>query len=78
MRVHLESTDKIVELKLPSGASVPARLWQGATESGIECHAYITRIAVSKDLDASQFERELQEQAVPRVDLQVIPTRLVI
>jgi hypothetical protein len=60
MRVTLEATDKIVELKLPTGAVVPARIWEGETESGIACHAFITRIAVHKDLDSSQFDRELQ------------------
>jgi len=61
MRVTLDSTDKIVELQLPNGATVPARLWEGTTESGIRCHAFITRIAVHKEVDNSQFERELQE-----------------
>ena len=60
MKVTLESTDKIVELKTPTG-TVPARVWEGQTESGIPCHALVTRIAVHKDLDASQFETELQE-----------------
>ena len=64
MKVTLESTDKIVELKTATGV-VPARLWEGQTETGIPCHAFITRIAVHKDLDASQFERELQEQHAP-------------
>jgi hypothetical protein len=64
MRVQLESTDKIVELETPSGR-VPARIWEGTTENGIACHAFVTRIAVSKDLDASEFERELQEHRAP-------------
>lgn len=60
MKVTLENTDKIVTVKV-GGAEVPARLWEGTTESGIRVHAFITRIAVHKDLDQSQFERELQE-----------------
>jgi hypothetical protein len=64
MQVTLESTDKIIELVTPSGR-VPARIWEGHTESGIACHALVTRIVVSKDDDASQFERELQEQRPP-------------
>lgn len=60
MKVILESTDHIVELQTPNGV-VPARLWEGATETGIRCHAFITRIAVHKDADSSQFDRELQE-----------------
>lgn len=64
MTVTLHSTEKIVELKTPSGI-VPARLWEGTTERGIACHAFITRIAVHKDLDAAQFEAELREQHAP-------------
>jgi hypothetical protein len=74
MIVHLESTDKIVHLN-----GVPARVWEGHTETGIACHALITRIAVHKDLDASQFERELQEcrPVSPEVN-GVYPTRMVL
>lgn len=78
MKVTLESTDKIVELVTATGA-VPARIWEGTTDSGIPCHAFITRIAVHKNDDASQFERELLEQRPPRnADLAAISTRLVI
>lgn len=68
MKVQLESTDKIVELKTASGV-VPARIWEGHTENGIACHAFVTRIAVSKDLDASEFERELQEHRPPSPEI---------
>jgi hypothetical protein len=61
MRVTLDSTDTIVELDTPTGR-VPARLWEGTTANGIACHAFVTRIAVNKDNDATEFERELQEQ----------------
>jgi hypothetical protein len=60
MKVMLESTDKIVDLATSTGA-VPARIWEGHTESGIAVHAFITRVAVHKDLDNAPFERELQE-----------------
>lgn len=68
MKVTLESTDKTIELVTPTGR-VPARIWEGQTESGIPCHAFVTRIAVHKDEDSSQFERELQEQRPPSVDV---------
>ena len=64
MKVTLESTDKIVDLATSSGI-VPARIWEGHTDTGIACHAFVTRIAVHKDLDASAFERELQEKHAP-------------
>jgi hypothetical protein len=60
MRVTLESTDKIVDLVTASG-TVRARIWEGVTAEGIACHAFITRIAVSKDDDAAAFERDLHE-----------------
>jgi hypothetical protein len=77
MTVTLHSTDKIVELKTPTGV-VPARLWEGQTANGIACHAFITRIAVAKDLDATEFERELQEHRAPSRELQAIDARLVL
>ena len=60
MTVTLTSTDKIIDLKTPSG-TVPARVWEGQTESGFAVHAFITRIAVHQNSDHSQFERELLE-----------------
>jgi hypothetical protein len=77
VNIQLTNTTKIVELATPSGV-VPARIWEGHTESGIPVHAYITRIAVAKDQDASQFERELQECQAPSTALAAIPARLVI
>ena len=60
MKVHLESTDQIVELETAHGR-VSARIWEGTTDNGIACHAFITRMAVHQDLDASQFAHELEE-----------------
>lgn len=73
MRVELVSTSKIVELN-----GVPARIWEGRTAGGVACHAYITRIAVANELDATEFERELQQHAPPSADIQAIPLRLVL
>lgn len=61
MKVTLESTDKVVTLHVGADGDVPACIWEGHTESGIRVHAFITRIAVHKDADNSQFERELHE-----------------
>ncbi len=74
MKVSLESTTKIVELN-----GVPARVWEGETDSGIKVHAFVTRIAVSTKDDAGQFERELMECLQPRnPDVQAYPSRLVL
>lgn len=79
MRVTLENTDKIVDLVLADGTSVPARIWEGVTANGIKCHAYITRIAVHDHDDAAEFERDLREQRKPSIELnRAIPTRLII
>lgn len=78
MKITLESTTKIVELQTSTG-SVPARIWEGTTESGIAVHAFVTRIAVHKDLDQAQFERELQEQRAPcRLIDGTYPARIVL
>jgi hypothetical protein len=73
MKISIESTAKIVTVN-----GVPARIWEGRTESGIPVHAYVTRIAVAYEQDDSQFERELQEHRPPSVDVAAIPSRLVL
>jgi predicted transcriptional regulator len=73
VQVQLESTDKVVTLN-----GVPARIWEGHTACGVPCHAYITRIAVDKDLDTSEFVRELQEHRPVSEELRAFPARLVL
>ena len=73
MKIMLESTDRIVTVN-----GIEARIWQGESASGIACHAYITRIAVRRDLDCAEFERELLETAAPRPELNGIPLRMVL
>jgi hypothetical protein len=77
MQVQLESTTKIVHLKI-NGVSVPARIWQGHTATGIPCHAFVTRIAVAADQDTTEFDRELAEQAAPTPEVLAIPLRLIL
>jgi hypothetical protein len=73
MKVTLQNTSKIVQLN-----GVPARVWEGQTESGIKVHAFITRIAVEKSQDTSEFEKELQEQSAPSAEVEAIPLRMII
>ena len=74
MKLIIESTTKTVELN-----GVPARVWEGHTESGIAVHCFITRVAVHKDLDASQFEKELLEQKPPSFEVdQAYPLRMIL
>jgi hypothetical protein len=84
MKITIESTSKIVTLVI-DGADVPARVWQGQTDSGIPVQCFITRIApeIRKDdpnVDAltAEFGRELQRQADPRPTVAVIPLRMII
>lgn len=84
MKITIESTPKIVELVV-NGATIPARVWQGETDSGIPVQAFITRIAPeiaksdpSIDILTVEFERELQRQAEPRATVNAIPLRLIL
>ncbi len=78
MRVTLESTTKVTMLVI-DGVEVPARIWEGVTDKGVRCHAYITRIAVSAQDDASEFERDLKEHRAPSVEIaRAIPMRMIL
>jgi hypothetical protein len=78
MKVTLESTDKVVELVV-NGQTVPARIWEGETATGVKVHAYITRIACDKTADAAEFERDLQECRPPSASVRDnIPLRLIL
>lgn len=78
MKVTLESTTKVTMLVI-DGAEVSARIWEGATDKGVRCHAYITRIAVSAQDDASEFERDLKEHRAPSTDIaRAIPLRVIL
>ena len=73
MKITIESTTKVVTVN-----DVPARIWEGHTESGIPVHCYVTRIAVHKDEDASQFEAELQSMRTPSTAVEGISLRLIL
>lgn len=64
MQIAIESTDKVVTLD-----GVPARVWEGATASGIPVVCFITRVAVPEGQPTEQFEKELQEHRPPRPEL---------
>lgn len=74
MKITVESTSKMITLN-----GVPARIWEGFTESGIKCHCYITRIAIDKDESRSEeFEKELSEQKTPSAEIEAIPIRMIL
>lgn len=71
MKVTIESTSKIVNLD-----GVPARIWEGKTESGIEIFCFVTRIGVEIDVDPSEFERELISCRKPSPNVAHLPLSL--
>jgi hypothetical protein len=77
VKIVIESTNRITELITPSGV-VPARLWEGTTDSGIPIQVLVTRIAVHRHEDTAQFERELLEQHPPSAAADAFPARLVL
>jgi hypothetical protein len=78
VKVTLESTTRIVELER-AGQRMPARIWDGTTDSGIKVYAAITRIAVHKDDDATQFDRELEACAPPSpLAIEAMPLRMIL
>jgi hypothetical protein len=73
MKITIESTEKIVHVN-----GVPARIWEGQTESGILVACYVTRIAIAEGTDSSQFEKELLEQRKPSPEILGLPARLIL
>lgn len=62
MKITLESTSQIVQLN-----GVNCRVWEGKSEGGARLTAFIVRVAVDPDGDASELERELKAQRAPSV-----------
>lgn len=74
MKITIESTSKIVRLN-----GVPARVWEGQTESGIKVHCFVTRVAIDiNETRTKDFERELQEQRAPSPEIAAIDARLIL
>ncbi len=74
MQICLESTSVIVHLN-----GVPARIWEGFSESGIRVHCYITRIAIDENEPRKdEFDKELQACRPPSPELLMISLRQLI
>jgi len=76
MEITIESTTKIVELN-----GVPARVWEGKTNTGIKVHCYMTRIAIDIDEPeevAKQFKEELIQCKTPSTEIEAIPAKLIL
>jgi hypothetical protein len=75
MQIQLQNTDQIVDIN----NGVSGRIWIGHTEHGVEVECVITRIAVRRDADNGQFERELRETAAPVHHVsEAIPLRMIL
>lgn len=57
MKATLESTDRIITV----GAGLPARIWEGTTESGTPFLAFITHLEPIKDSDKPKFIAEMSD-----------------
>ena len=80
MKIEIESTETVTTLVV-NGAEVPARMWQGKTESGTPVHCFVTRISptIPKDDPRNEeFARELKQCAKPRAEIGPIPLRMII
>lgn len=76
MKIEIQNTTKIVEVN-----GVPARVWEGQTESGIKVHCFVTRIAIDESEPEKVkeiFAKELQEVKKPSAGVQAYPLRLVL
>lgn len=80
MKITIENTGKIVELDGQAFKSVPARIWEGETESGVPVICFITRIIPRTHDEAvnAQFAAELREEKTPTPYAQGIPLRMFI
>jgi hypothetical protein len=80
MKITIDSTTKVIELRI-GAATVPARIWEGTTESGVPVHCFITRIAPTippDDLRQAEFQRELDEQRAPTPEIEAYPLRMIL
>ena len=78
MKITIESTSRIVQIEGPHG-TIPARVWEGTTDSGIPVICAITRVATPSDGNTEQFDRELQACKPPsQMAVEAIPLRMII
>lgn len=82
MKLTLTPTAQIVTLHDSGlfGATVQARIWEGADDQGTPLHVYIVRVAVHEDEPPEvheRFARELQECPKPMPGIP-IPSDLIV
>lgn len=72
MKVTLHNTSKVITVN-----GQAARIWEGHTEKGVPCFAYVVFIATPIGVDQSEFERDLTECKAPSADVADFPSRMV-
>jgi hypothetical protein len=55
MKITMESTDRIETI-----SGLRCRMWEGVTDGGVKCFAFVPLIAVHKHNDTAAFDRELE------------------
>ena len=81
MTITLTSTSEVTMLVRPGApddSAIPARVWEGQTESGIRVQCLITRIAVLKTDDCAQTDAELVAQPPPISGERAFPLRMIL
>ena len=77
MKITIENTEKIVELN-----GVPARIWEGETDSGIKVRCFITRVIIDitdkTNEQIEQYKRELLQVRPPSVEVEAYPLKLIL
>jgi hypothetical protein len=76
VKLHLSPTDKFIEIN-----STRCRVWEGRSDGGVPCHAFVALVGVHRSEDSSAFERELCEVPAPRPadpEVRAFPARLIL
>lgn len=80
MNITIHPTSKLVDLQT-AGGIVPARIWEGETDTGVPVHCFITRIAPTIQRDdprQQEFKLELLQTEAPTAAVSIYPPRLIL
>lgn len=73
MKIEIENTTKMIKIN-----GVPARIWEGKTETGIPVRCFVSRIVAESKFDLLQFDRELEQCRTPSPESERYPTKLIL
>lgn len=63
MEIIIKSNEKLTDVD-----GVRCRVWEGVAAAGVKCFVFVHRVAVHRDENAAEFDRELKETAQPGRD----------